>query len=200
MSSRGVKSRATRNCGRIRRTVPVGRASLCAWASWSNCFATCCATGKTARAQRGAVNVDARVSAAIAGHLVDHPPRDSTWSLVIDTSDNRWNVFVRRALFARAPGRLPMLSDSLAYYALHFTVANVSLATDSALVSVRWDLCYSFISYAFGEEHWSFHRTQSDSQLWQFVTPAIDAVTTGHGICDPYKRKGAQGDKTTRGR
>jgi hypothetical protein len=131
----------------------------------------------------------AGLAGAIALALSTGSARDSGWSGIIDTIGNRWNVFVRRALAERAPARLLRLGDSAAYYASHVSVKNVSVNGDTVVASLHWDLCYDVDSWAFGDEQWLFIRSAS---TWARVHRLREMVTTGHGMCRPFVRKGTR--------
>jgi len=144
----------------------------------------------TAGAQVPGSRLDsAGIAAAIATHLLVEPRVDSGWSVVIDTSGNRWNALVRRALLTRAASRLPVLDDSVSYYIPHFTVTAVAVLADTIEVSFRTELCYDRDAFAFSERRWTFRQTPSG---WGTVVRGLNPIITGHGVCLPYHRKGAR--------
>ncbi len=137
-------------------------------------------------AQTAARSIDSSgLGAAIAARLVAEPPRDSSWVVVIDTSGNRWNAFVRRALVAVAPARVPTLTDSVAHFAQHFNVTTVEVVADTLLVTVNWSQCFGRDGFAFVTRYWTFGESSGRPR----VLPGPDRIITGHGVCTPFKAR-----------
>ena len=150
-------------------------------------FAAVClgiALPSAATAQTQVTSLDsAGLGAAVAARIAEER-QDSTSTLVIDTTGNRWNAFVRQALLRRAPRRLPMLGDSAAHYAPHFSVISVVPTGAVVDITVRREGCYSQTARAFSEVHWAFQKSDAG---WRPTVPPHDQVITGHGLCLPYQ-------------
>jgi hypothetical protein len=91
---------------------------------------------------------------------------------------------VRQALLRRAPRRLPILGDSAAHYAQHFSVISVVPTGAVVDITVHRELCYSQTARAFSEVHWAFQKSDAG---WRPTVPPHDQVITGHGPCLPYQ-------------
>jgi hypothetical protein len=133
------------------------------------------------------ISIDsAAISEAIAARLVTRSANDGARILVIDSTVSRWNALVRLAVLHRAPALLPVLSDSAAWYATHFSVSVTLMAGDSGRASVAWTGCYSRTESASTRLTWQLIRERGG-----WVVREDDVVTTGHGRCAPYIHQGA---------
>jgi hypothetical protein len=127
------------------------------------------------------------ISRAIAARLVEVRSSATQSVLTIDSAGNRWNAHVRRALISTNPKLLPALSEKAAFYASHFSVIAMVAGVDTATASVQWLRCYTEKSFAFTGLTWIVTRHDDG-----WTVRELDYVTTGHGLCDPYRKGGAR--------